>query len=128
MDRPGPTRMPRVAWLPWGLLLLTTGAGGTVLFGQIPPTPAAKPGSIRGPVGIEVERERLLKELQPGLPEDRVRELLGRPNRLARQVLHLRYLEQWVYDSPFPLRVEIEHPRGRPAQLLTVHPLTSEKP
>jgi hypothetical protein len=75
-----------------------------------------------------MERDHILRELQPGIAEARVRELLGPPKRMARQVLHLRYLEQWVYDSPFPVRVEIEHPLGQKPQLLTVHLLTSEKP
>jgi hypothetical protein len=131
MDRSGqagPSRKPPAVWLPWVMLFLTAGWGGAALFGQIPKAPETNPAPTAVPGNSAAERERILRELQPGISEDRVRELLGRPNHLARQVLHLRYLEQWVYDSPFPVRLEIECPRGRKPHLLTVQLLTSGKP
>jgi hypothetical protein len=125
MDCFRPITNHRPTWLPWLLLFLTTSWGGATLFAQIQRAPQGQLGANRENQSKQV---RVLKELRPGLSEDRVRELLGRPNRLARQVLHLRYLEQWVYDSPVPLRIEIEHAHGQPPHVLTVQPLTSEKP
>jgi hypothetical protein len=113
-------------WLPWGLLCLTAAWGGAALFGQLPTPQAPEAGVAKGP--ISAERDRLLGELRPGVSGGRVRELLGPPKQKARQVLHLRYLEQWVYDSPFPVRLEIEYALGHHPQLLTVHPLSPENP
>jgi hypothetical protein len=124
-----PTWKSLAMGLSGGLLLWLSGWAGSALLGQNPNQPRAERAAVRKQTSNGADRERLLKELQPGITEDRVRELLGGPpNRMARQVLHLRFLEQWVYDTPFPVCVEIEHPRGRKPQLLTVHPLTSEKP
>ncbi len=125
MDCSCQIRQSLACWLPWLLLFLAAGWGGAALFGQIPDAAASKADAVPQP---RTPRKQLLQELRPGLSEDRVLQLLGRPNRLARQVLHLRYLEQWVYDSPFPLRIEIEHALGRPPHVLTVQSLTSEKP
>ena len=125
MDHFVRTRKRCAVWTPWVLLFLIAAGGVVALFGQIP---TATSGPVREFEVNQLERERILRELQPGIPADRVRQLLGRPNQLARQVLHLRHLEQWVYESPFPVRVEIEHARGRQPHLLTVQLLTSRKP
>jgi len=101
------------------------GWGATTVFALPQVTSAeSKPVKMTG----EADVKHLLMALQPGLSEDRVRELLGPPKGMARQVLHLRYLEQWVYESPLQIRVEIDHSRSRQPQLLTVHLVTSEKP
>jgi hypothetical protein len=41
-----------------------------------------------------------------------VRARLGPPLRVSRQLLLGRYLEQWAYDEPRPLRVEFNCVRG----------------
>jgi hypothetical protein len=58
--------------------------------------------------------------LRLGMTPTEVRQILGPPNRVARQILYDRYLEQWVYVAPRSLRVEFGYPRGQPASLLTV--------
>jgi hypothetical protein len=50
---------------------------------------------------------------------DQVRQMIGPPNHVARQILYHRYLEQWVYNPPDSLRAEFDFPRGQPARLLT---------
>lgn len=50
--------------------------------------------------------------VQPGMGMARVRELLGDPDRVSRQVLFRRHIEQWAYPgSPSP-RVEFDCPRN----------------
>ena len=73
-------------------------------------------------------REVDLNKLRPGMPQPEVRELLGPPKRIARQILYRRYLEQWVYDGPKPLRIEFQCVRGEEPKILTVHPLTPPQP
>jgi hypothetical protein len=60
------------------------------------------------------------QQLRPGMTPVEVRKLLGPPQRVARQVLYHRYLEQWVYDAPAPVRVEFDCPSGQPARLVSV--------
>jgi hypothetical protein len=77
------------------------------------------------------ERQRLLGKLTPGLPADKVEELLGgrrNPPRRARQILYQRYREQWLYDHPFPLRLDLDGPRGRDPHLLSVQSRPPDRP
>jgi hypothetical protein len=69
-----------------------------------------------------------LKKLRPGLSQAEVRELLGPPRHVARQILYRRYLEQWLYDAPNAVRVEFDCVRGKAPQILTVHPHTNARP
>jgi hypothetical protein len=52
-----------------------------------------------------------------------VRETLGPPCRVSRQVLHNRYLEQWLYDSPLSLCVVLECRKGQDPNVQTVLPI-----
>jgi hypothetical protein len=54
-----------------------------------------------------------------------LRQLLGPPSRIARQILYRRYREQWVYHEPLSLRVELDCIRGQEPQIQTVQPLTA---
>jgi hypothetical protein len=63
-----------------------------------------------------------------GMSQAEVRNLLGPPKHVARQILYRRYLEQWVYDGPNAVRIEFDCVRGREPQILTVHPLTAPRP
>ncbi len=56
------------------------------------------------------------------LTPDQLRERLGPPPHVSRQLLYHRYIEQWTYDQPWRIKVEIDYPRGRPLHL-TVQPL-----
>jgi hypothetical protein len=53
---------------------------------------------------------------------DEVRKTLGPPRQVARQILYHRYLEQWVYDAPAPIRVEFDCPGGQLARLVSATP------
>jgi hypothetical protein len=59
-----------------------------------------------------------IRQLRSGMTPDEVRQLLGPPQRIARQILYHRYLEQWVYDAPLSVRVEFDCPRGQPSRLI----------
>jgi hypothetical protein len=98
------------------LFLLTFSLGA---FGLSPE--AEKPLS-------EKDRKDLINSLVGLSPPD-VQKKLGRPPKhVARQILYHRYLEQWVYDSPYFIRIEIECQRGQKPHILTVHALTNDKP
>ena len=64
--------------------------------------------------------ENQLEALRPGLSLDQVRQMLGPPQRIARQILYHRHLEQWLYDKPHLLRLEFDCPRGREGRLTTI--------
>jgi hypothetical protein len=68
-----------------------------------------------------------LKRLE-GLSPEQVRNQLGPPQRVARQILYKRYLEQWVFDGPQPCRIEFDCQRGRSPRVVTVQPLSPAKP
>jgi hypothetical protein len=56
-----------------------------------------------------------------------VREVLGPPCQVARQILYRRYLEQWTYDSPLPLYVLFDCRKGEEPRLQSVHLNRPEK-
>jgi hypothetical protein len=62
------------------------------------------------------------------LPLEQLRAKLGPPRLINRQILYQRYLEQWLYDHPYLVRVEIDCVRGRKPHLLTVQPWQPGKP
>ena len=68
------------------------------------------------------ERERLLRGLARVLPAAartpaELRELLGPPRQVLRQVLYRRYREQWHYDTPLSYGVVIEGAKGQEARV-----------
>jgi hypothetical protein len=52
-----------------------------------------------------------------------VRRRCGQPTRIARQILHRRILEQWLYEGPPVVRIDLRGERGQELQILTVHPI-----
>jgi hypothetical protein len=53
-----------------------------------------------------------------------VREILGPPQRVAREILYARYVEQWTYDAP-PVRIVFDWRKGQEKRIQTVQPLTN---
>jgi hypothetical protein len=101
--------------IPWLLALLFTLSPChrvTVSLGKEPPAR----------VWTEEEWERAVERLRPGMTPEQVREALGTPRRIGRQILYQRYLEQWVYDSPRPLRLEFDCRRGQLPSLMPLAP------
>jgi hypothetical protein len=88
---------------------------------ELPPLDPARPLS-------ESERTQRLAEVQPGLAPDAVQRLIGAPRSTCRQILYHRYLEQWLYDSPFSVRLEFDCLRGQEPRLLSVQSIGSAKP
>jgi hypothetical protein len=56
-----------------------------------------------------------------------VRQVLGAPRGVARQILYRRYLEQWAYDAPLPLYVVFDCHKGEEPRLQSVHLHRPEK-
>lgn len=59
-----------------------------------------------------------LARLRHGMTPEEVRKLVGPPKRIARQILYHRAREQWLYDPPFPARLQFDCRRGQQPQLL----------
>jgi hypothetical protein len=66
-------------------------------------------------------------KVEPGMTMEQVRQLAGAPQRIARQVLYHRYLEQWMYDRPIPARLQFDCPRGEKPQLVWKQVFPAEK-
>lgn len=96
---------------------------------------AARPPQADAPLPFDpnkpltdAERAERLKQVQPGLSPEQVRQLLGPPGRTARQILYRRSREQWLYDAPFAVRLEFEYVRGQEPHLQSVQPVVAGKP
>ena len=69
-----------------------------------------------------------LHGVKKGMKMAEVYDKFKKPNRIARQFLFRRHLEQWTYDAPFELRIEFNCVRGEEAHVISVHSLRSKKP
>jgi hypothetical protein len=61
-------------------------------------------------------------KVQVGMTARQVRELLGPPARVARQIYSQTILEQWLYDRPEPLRLDLRHRLGQEPLVESVRP------
>jgi hypothetical protein len=98
------------------------------LAGPLFALPREEPSSGLRKTLTEDQRQKLLLELEKTAPEDAQKLLGGKPQHVSRQVLYHRYLEQWIYDHPFFLRIEVDFRRGQKPKILTVHSATSARP
>jgi hypothetical protein len=69
---------------------------------------------------------RAFAKLERGMTPDQVRKQIGSPKRIARQILYHHSLEQWIYDSPHPARIQFDCPRGQKPQLIWKQALPAE--
>jgi hypothetical protein len=58
---------------------------------------------------------------------EQVRQILGPPQMVSRQIVYKRYLEQWTYDHPLQLCLIWSVPHGEGWQLQSVRPIRKEK-
>jgi hypothetical protein len=79
---------------------------------------AAEPGQAGD--GNRKDRQAILVEVKRDMSADRVRTLLGGPNRVARQILYRKHLEQWVYEEPAPTRIEFSCVPSEEARVVSV--------
>ena len=93
--------------------------------------------SFHLPLGAEppggeakVRRKEFLEAFKKhkAMSPQRVRDMLGKPQRKSRQILYKRYVEQWIYDPPLRLCVEFEAALGQELRLQSVHLLRSRNP
>ena len=82
---------------------------------------------VQGLTDDKEEAGRLLTKLERGMTPQQVRDAIGPPRRISRQILYHRYLEQWYYDSPVPFRLTFDCPRGQKPQLVWRKPAPTEK-
>jgi hypothetical protein len=66
--------------------------------------------------------------VRPGQSPAEVRDRLGPPARITRQVLFRRVVEQWVYDGSRPARIEFATARGREPSVSAVLPAPPLRP
>jgi hypothetical protein len=94
------------------------------------PPPARDPAAYDPELSL-TDQERALRlnriESRRSTPSE-VRRLIGPPGHTARQILYNRAIEQWLYDSPFFVRLEFEYRRGQEPQLLSVQQAASSHP
>jgi hypothetical protein len=81
------------------------------------------------PAELDALAARLARRLPEAAhtPAD-VKEVLGKPTQVARQVLYRRYLEQWTYDSPVRLCVVFDCVKGQDLSLRAAFPLPPARP
>ena len=103
------------ALAPWGFALLLT----------MLPLQAFEPP--RGETPPEVMLDQASR-IPRGTTAAEVRQRLGSPRHVARQILYRHSIEQWVYGELPLLRVEFDRVKGQEPQVLTVRPLPSAKP
>jgi hypothetical protein len=89
-------------------------------------------GSSIVPAGGNAEDERdvparAFDKLQAGMSPEQVRQLVGAPPLIARQILYHRYREQWIYDAPILARLTFECIRGQKPRLLSPPRLSVDK-
>jgi hypothetical protein len=112
---------PRQRGRPWSIACSALLLGGLVMAADIDQPQVVDP---------EIRRQQLwnLFQKHAHLTPARLTKLLGRPQRMARQVLHRRYVEQWHYDAPLALDVVFDCPRGQAPHVTSVHLARKRKP
>jgi hypothetical protein len=83
-------------------------------------------------IGLSAEKAKEVPlpdfaKLEPGMTPEQVRERVGAPKRIARQILYHRYFEQWIYDRPHFARLQFNCLRGRKPQLVWTQSLPAEQ-
>jgi hypothetical protein len=106
-------------WFPLPALFVV--ALGLLCAGPAPTAEPADPDA-RKP---DVNPKALLAKLRHCKTAAEAEDVLGKPKRVARQLLYGRYLEQWTYDDPVPVRIEFDWRKGQEKQILTVQPLSA---
>jgi hypothetical protein len=69
-----------------------------------------------------------VQQVRAGMTPNAVRDLMGPPTRVARQILYRRYLEQWSYGHPNRVWIEFNCVKGQEPTVLTVHQPGAGKP
>jgi len=59
-------------------------------------------------------------ELQIGMSAAEVRDRLGPPERVSRQISYHRHIEQWIYPAPLNLRIDFRCLPGQEARVQNV--------
>jgi hypothetical protein len=88
-----------------GVALLTV-----VGYAHVDQPPGDRPEAAEKPVKIHL-----------GMSPEDVRQQLGKPARIARQILYSRHVEQWFYQRPVTRWINFDCTKGEEPHVLTVH-------
>src|SRR4051812_47744817 len=66
-----------------------------------------------------------MSPVQKGQTATQVRQKLGPPARISRQILFRRHIEQWHYEAPPPLRIEFNCVHGEEPYVCSILQLSS---
>src|SRR5438552_14231884 len=62
-----------------------------------------------------------MPQIGKGMTAEQARKLLGAPDHTSRQILYRRYAEQWTYDNPAGLWIELDCVKGQDPRVIGVH-------
>jgi hypothetical protein len=83
---------------------------------------AAPPEAVK-----PAERQQNMARVNSGMTAVEGRKLLGPADHTSRQILYRRYVEQWNYDNPPGLWIELDCVKGQHPRVIGVHLPASEK-
>lgn len=102
-----------------GALANITRLGLIALFFHLVTLSPCQPVTEAGPADKDNEdAPRPFAQLKRGMTPQQVRQLVGAPKHIARQIFYHHYREQWLYDAASPVRLTFDCPRGQKPQLL----------
>jgi hypothetical protein len=99
------------------------GAAGSTYAQGVSAADTVGKDSARTPVATKD-----LESVRVGMTATKVRKLLGPPERISRQVLYQRSVEQWSYTSPEPFLIHFDCTRSQEPIVRSVHSLRPAKP
>jgi hypothetical protein len=67
------------------------------------------------------ERQENISRVKTGMTAAEASKLLGAADVTSRQILYRRYVEQWSYDSPQGLWIELDCVKGQHPRVVAVH-------
>ena len=66
-----------------------------------------------------------MPQIGKGMTAEQARKLLGAPDHTSRQILYRRYLEQWSYDHPAGLWIELDCVKGQDPRVIGAEEMRS---
>lgn len=76
-------------------------------------------GFADGAQGDGEDPTRRFEKLERGMNPEQVRQVVGAPKHIARQILYHHYREQWLYEAAVPVCLTFDCQRGQKPQLLS---------
>ncbi len=93
------------------LLVLLSGSSFTVLAQPAVPAPVSR-----------------MDQVERGMTARQVRDLLGPPAAIARQMYYQGMLEQWIYERPEAGRIDVAHRLGKASEVTAIRRAARPRP